>query len=79
MLTLWWWFGICNYELYCENMLMNWCGRMHEIRIANDDMTLNWRWVLHEISVVNMIYVNELILKNVWDSCCEWKCDNKIM
>jgi hypothetical protein len=21
MLTLWWWFGICKYKLYCENKI----------------------------------------------------------
>jgi hypothetical protein len=81
MLTLWWWFGISNYELYCENKICWWIDveKCMRICIMNDVMTLNWCWVLHEICVMNMIYVDELILKNEWYLYCEWKCDNDIM
>jgi hypothetical protein len=59
MLTLWWWFGICNYELYCE-----------KIKYV-DELTLKNAWDLCcEYDIYWWIDIEDM-----YENICEWVCE----
>jgi hypothetical protein len=65
MLILWWWFGICNYELYCK-----------KIKYV-DELTLKIAWDLcYEYDICWWIDIKDMH-ENKWEGVFE-KLDCKL-